>query len=240
MNCDHASELITERLTGAISEADDIALKEHLDSCERCREALNERERFWSELGRLTVPPPAKGGFGRLVEGLTSEESHRPSRPKWTSWLVAASVVVAMAIGFVAGRSTTDAGQQTAAPAAASNAGPDDRSFLLVLWEPAESMEEISGRSMSQLVAEYTEWGNGLARSGNLLSGRKLEEEPVEWLAGREGRQMPPDHDAWPAIGGYFTIRAADRAEAENLARTSPHLKYGGAIEVREFDREED
>jgi hypothetical protein len=35
---------------------------------------------------------------------------------------------------------------------------------------------------------------------------------------------------------GYFVIRARDYAEATELARSSPHFRYGGAIDIRAID----
>ena len=36
-------------------------------------------------------------------------------------------------------------------------------------------------------------------------------------------------------VGGYYVIEAADYAEAIEIAKTSPHLRFGGRIEVREI-----
>jgi hypothetical protein len=38
-------------------------------------------------------------------------------------------------------------------------------------------------------------------------------------------------------MSGFFLIRANDRDEALAVARTHPHLRYGGSIEVREIVR---
>ncbi|MGQ0715255.1 MAG: sigma-70 family RNA polymerase sigma factor [Gemmatimonadaceae bacterium] len=42
--------------------------------------------------------------------------------------------------------------------------------------------------------------------------------------------------EAAEVIGGYFAIEAADYDEAVAIARSCPHIKYSGRIEVREVD----
>ena len=37
-------------------------------------------------------------------------------------------------------------------------------------------------------------------------------------------------------VGGYFLIRASSYDVAVEIARTCPHLRYGGRIEVRQVD----
>lgn len=62
---------------------------------------------------------------------------------------------------------------------------------------------------------EYALWADSLDRLGKLD------------LEGSVEGSTNPD--------GLFIIRAADLAEAERIAATCPHNKYGGHIEVRRF-----
>jgi hypothetical protein len=115
-------------------------------------------------------------------------------------------------------------------------AGESGSAFLLLLWEPATSMSDRPGIDVADLVEEYSAWGDRIAERDQLISAEKLADESVVWLKGRSDELSAPDHMAWPVLGGYFAVRARDRAAAVDLARTSPHLKYGGAIEVRAVD----
>jgi hypothetical protein len=45
-----------------------------------------------------------------------------------------------------------------------------------------------------------------------------------------------PFTEATEVIGGYFVISAADYAEAIEISRDCPHLRYGGRIELREIE----
>jgi hypothetical protein len=41
-------------------------------------------------------------------------------------------------------------------------------------------------------------------------------------------------------VDGYFLIHAKDMAEAQRIAASFPHVKYGGRSEAHEFDRATD
>lgn len=73
-------------------------------------------------------------------------------------------------------------------------------------------------------VAEYGAWAR------NLAGGEKLTSDA--WLL--EGSRVEADV---PAISGYFLLRARDDAEALRVARTCPHLRYGGRVELRRVQR---
>ncbi|HTD61381.1 MAG TPA: hypothetical protein VK679_12055 [Gemmatimonadaceae bacterium] len=64
---------------------------------------------------------------------------------------------------------------------------------------------------------EYGLWADSLAALGKLDLGGKLVGQG----------ELPVD--------GLFIIRAANDADAERIAATCPHFKYGGHVEVRRF-----
>lgn len=65
-----------------------------------------------------------------------------------------------------------------------------------------------------------------LRAHGTLTDGQKLTDE-VSAIG-----TTPQRSD----VGGFFRIVARDRAEAEAVARSCPHVRHGGWIEVREID----
>lgn len=84
-------------------------------------------------------------------------------------------------------------------------------------------------------MAEYTGWATSLAQRGHLVDGAKLSDSG--WVL----VQAQPRAEAVPTsnegvLAGYFVIRAADRDEAERIARECPHLKYRGTISLRAID----
>ena len=89
---------------------------------------------------------------------------------------------------------------------------PEGRQFILLLHGGG------SGH-----VNEYRQW----ARQVRVAGGEKLKDETV--VLGSAERAA--------SVRGFFRIVARDRQAAEAVARTCPHLKYGGWIELREIDQ---
>lgn len=131
-------------------------------------------------------------------------------------WMAAAVVLLAVATGFAGGR-------LTAPTPVAPGAGPDR--YLITLHEDAA----FNAPPVEQSVAEYGAWGEDLARRGQLVGAEKLVEvRPVVLSAGSE-TAWP---EAEPLMTGFFMVRASSEEEALAIARTMPHLKYGGSVTV--------
>ena len=166
-----------------------------------------------------------------VVAGLRREGLLGSRRLASRPWMRAAASVAFLAIGFAAGAWWM---RSPALRPEAPQEAHQERRFLLLLHESALSQARAPERQAA-LIEEYRAWAARGVKSGFLVEGEKLKEARVV-LA-------DPDSpgEAWAAgggstIGGYFVIRAADRQEALRLARTCPHLRHGGQIEVREID----
>jgi hypothetical protein len=98
--------------------------------------------------------------------------------------------------------------------------------FALFLLEDStfQGTEQVGHDS---LVAEYSAWAGELAENGNLVMGEELGEEA--WPVG----PTEPERSPAARITGFFILTAASEEAALALARSSPHLRYGGAIVVR-------
>ena len=90
---------------------------------------------------------------------------------------------------------------------------------------------------VTQIVAEYRAWANQLSEKRQLIDAQKLEDEPELWIAGLSGARVTARVDTWPRISGFYLVRASNLEAAILLARDSPHLRYGGAIEVHTIDQ---
>ena len=96
------------------------------------------------------------------------------------------------------------------------------REFILLIHDtPSMRVDGDEPRR----IREYSEWARGLR--DKLVEGEKLTDEISSVGAG----------NAQSTVGGFFRIRARDRAEADAIARSCPHVRYGGRIEVREIQR---
>lgn len=75
-------------------------------------------------------------------------------------------------------------------------------------------------------IEEYIRW----SRNDFIVGGEKLADE-ARFLQSTQVR------DGHGGVGGFFLIAADSLDSATKIARTCPHLKYGGTIEVRAVDR---
>jgi hypothetical protein len=104
--------------------------------------------------------------------------------------------------------------------------------YVLFLYE--DSTFDTS-RPGTQLVTEYSAWAAALRERGRLETGEQLAAAET-LLEGQAGSIVVGEREAAAKAGaltGLFVIRAASESEALSIARTCPHLKYGGRIAVR-------
>jgi hypothetical protein len=98
--------------------------------------------------------------------------------------------------------------------------------YMLLLYGADRTPEEEPRR-----VSEYTAWARSIASGGVHVSGEKLEDRAM-LLGAAQGAHLDPDD-----LGGFFIVGARDDQAAEALARTHPHLNYGGRVLVRPIAR---
>lgn len=172
----------------------------------------DERRRL-DALPRELAPPAQLED--RVAQALRDRGGLGPSRP-WTlrGTVAVAAALVLLVAGFGAGRVTH--------PADALPAPPH---YLLLLYEGPGF--DPDGRSEAELVQEYRDWAGRLAGQGRLIEARKL--------AGVEHRLGPATvvEASTQSLGGFFLVAARDDTHALEIARDSPHARYGGTIVVR-------
>lgn len=217
MNCDDANDLMVDSLLNGLEPEESTQLETHLGSCARCRKSAEEMRRMWNELGELAAPQPRSSisvEFGRRLERRGRKWMRSPA-------VRAASIILLVAMGVVLGRLVPAIGGRMSEEAASE--------FLLLIRgdQPSTLVPE------TQLVQEYGAWADRLAAEGQLVTARKLAEDEGRWLnASRRPAVEPPG----VAVGGFFIVRAESYEEAVLIARESPHLSYGGTIEVRAIE----
>ena len=167
-------------------------------------------------------PPPALKA--RVMETLTAQGVLRAGRGGVTTLARVAAALVIFAVGAMAGRAMPAPGSPDSAPR-----------FLLALHEDSSFVPD---RPIAELVNEYSAWAAELGGRGQLVVAEKLSEWRVLLPeAAAAGIPEATTASASGAMSGFFLIRAADRAEAQRVALTHPHLRYGGTIELREVER---
>jgi len=180
-------------------------------------------------LPRETPPPPdlEERVVGELRQrGLISRK--KPATPPWAlaAMALAASLLIFMGGVFF--------GQSRGGPS--SDAPPDPR-FVLLLYE-GEDFEPGPPDQLSERVREYSQWGQELALANRLLGGEKLK-DGGRLLWGQEElvtAEDPPSVASGTTLGGFFLVAAADIEEAVSVAKSCPHLRYGGKILIRQID----
>jgi hypothetical protein len=167
-------------------------------------------DRLTDALRRLprTEPPPPELER-RILEQMRAERLLRPRR--WSVRLSFAAIFafVTFTGGYVAGSVRPRDGS------------PSPTHLLLVYDTPA-----VLSAKPEQLAQEYGRWAMQLAESRQLADGAEL-------VPG--GVVLRPDGQAVHTgnVGGYFLLHARDDAQALAIARTCPHLRYGGLLELR-------
>jgi hypothetical protein len=180
-----------------------------------------EETRALGALRSGAAPPAAleEATLARLrAEGLVRRPAKRSALPRI---LAAAAALALFAAGLAVGRRSV-----TATPAAASaDSAPR---FVLFLYD-APDEPAMSDAQMQQRVSEYRNWAIGLRGRGATIQGEKLRHDAVERLGPAAPGEAP--------LGGYFVISAKDWDAAVEVARSCPHLKHGGTIEVRQIEK---
>lgn len=119
------------------------------------------------------------------------------------------SAAAALLAAFLAGWAL---GRGVAAPPSDSRA-----QFVLLLYGEGRSADS---------VARHTAWLGELRRANAVVRGTKLSGTATDiGPAGTSER-----------ISGFFVIRATSLEEAAGIARTCPHARDGGRVEVRPVD----
>jgi hypothetical protein len=171
-----------------------------------------------SGLPREAPPPPSAETQTLAALRSAGLLAGRPRR--WRSVIgavlaIAASVLVGVWIGTQHGGRPSTPGQEK---------------FLLLLYEDAGFQPPPAG-ARQERVAEYDAWAHALAQSGHLTVGEALSSEGTELRPGVPAAQL-----ARAASGdgpdGFFVILAGDEASAVAIAKTCPHLHYGGRVRV--------
>ena len=125
----------------------------------------------------------------------------------------------------------------TAVAHAQTATAPTRARFLLLLHEDA-SYQASAVPGQSDRVAEYQAWAKELGERGQMVGGEKLQDAGTV-LNGAQARavtaaELPQGKPG--GLAGYFVIAAKDSSEALAIARSCPHLKYGGTIVLRPIE----
>lgn len=168
-------------------------------------------------------PPPH---LERRITGALTARGLLSSR---FGWMRRFGPILATAAGlslFVAGRASV--------PASSAPVGGVAPAFmLLLLGDSAEQAMNPAGGDTS--IAAHRAWVASLRAGGHTVRGERLAPDATIVGPGAASGRNDARFTGAP-ITGVFVISARDRAEAEAIARTSPHVRRGGRIIVRRIE----
>jgi len=191
-----------------------------------------EERRVFAGLTKEKMPPSFLEE--RIVEKLKGAGVIRSSKLRWLPSYPRIVVGFALSLAiFVTGAIV--GGRRTSAPSKQI----DLPGFILIVRMSRPELHAKTPEEALQRGKEYRAWARDLEGRGLLLGGEKLKDESrflspaKQSTAIAETRSKPSEG----AIAGYFLLPASDYDQAITIAKTCPHLKHGGTIEIRQIER---
>jgi len=111
--------------------------------------------------------------------------------------------------------------------------------YMLFLHVNPDQPRPSSPDEALAITKTYVAWTDRARAEGRLRAGHKLTSDAGKIMLSKGGRTSITDGpfaESKDVIGGFWMISAKDYDEACRVAESSPHLSYGGRIEVREID----
>jgi hypothetical protein len=178
-----------------------------------------------SRLSPEAAPPP--GLEQATVAALTARGLLRRPRRRVQMVLALAASVLLFLGGVTVGRSGSAEG-----PAAPEDGRPR---FALFLYEGPE-FDQPPPEAMEERVREYVAWARAEREEGTVEGGEKLKDGDDLAIGPDGSAGAVPTVPGEARLAGYFLIRAPDQRSALAIARSCPHVRYGGRIVIREID----
>jgi hypothetical protein len=160
---------------------------------------------------------PPSGLEERVHATLTARRLIRRGSARHLVWAARAGILAA---GFVLGLSLRSIRGAPEPPPAEGRAG---QYALLLYGVPPED----TGAVHAARAREYGRWASSLPDGVRWVGGSEL--AGVVEALGPAGTR-PPRRDE--RMAGYFIIQASSPERAAEVARTCPHLRYGGRVVV--------
>ena len=146
--------------------------------------------------------------------------------------------LAACAAAFYAGREVSERGAGRIGagiepPPAAIGTGR----YMLLLYEDEAYRDPATPSEGQARAAEYGAWAARVRARGVSIEGEELapgaESRTLDGSAGAIAETAGVPASAAGVVAGYFLIEASDIAAAAAVARTMPHLQYGGTVVIR-------
>lgn len=190
-----------------------------------------EERRAFSGLTKQKTPP----GFleDRIVAQLKATNVIRAGKSGWLPSYSGVGVAVALSLAIFVAGALVGRGISTAPKR------PDLPGYMLIVRTSSPNAEARTPAEELQRVKEYSAWARDLSQRGLLIGGEKLKDEGRLLTQANENATVAetPSKPAEGSIAGYFLLPSSDYEQAVTIAKTCPHLKHGGTVELRQIER---
>jgi hypothetical protein len=107
------------------------------------------------------------------------------------------------------------------------------KEYLMIFRnEKSENAEAPSEADMKEVMKQWRQWIQGIARKGNFSGTNRLSSDGKTLKPGNIVTDGPYI-EAKEMIGGYVIVKTNSLEEAIEIAKECPNLTYGGNVEVR-------
>jgi hypothetical protein len=197
----------------------------------------------WSAAERAALERLARGAPPQdLEESIVSALRKERAVPAHRRWGWAGLALAASLAAFFAGISVSErgAGRAGGDPSGPPPAVASPGRYMLLLYEDEAYQTPTTPAEGEERAAEYGAWAAGVHARGIAIEGEELapaaESRTLDGRAGEVVDTAGAPASAAGVVAGYFVIEAPDAAAAAAIARTMPHLEYGGTIVVRKVE----
>ena len=109
--------------------------------------------------------------------------------------------------------------------------------FMILIYETDATRGKLGPEETQKVYEKYAAWAKSLQEKGVFVGSERL------GFAGRVLRKNDnhvrvhdgPFAEAKEVFGGYWAIDVPTFEDAVECCRNSPHLDYGGMLEIREI-----
>lgn len=158
----------------------------------------------------------------RIIEQLKSNhliESKTYEMNPTLKWVAAAAAAVLL---FFIGNYT---GQQSGV----AQAIDPSMGYMLILHED----DQFKPGEPQEMYQEYAGWMQNTMAKGIEMTGHELKNEAA--IVDQRQNVKNLDENSAKKTTGYFILEAESLEEALEVAKSNPHIKYGGTIEVKQY-----
>jgi hypothetical protein len=185
----------------------------------------DEEQQLFRALDREFDPPAAleqKTVDALKKNNLLKSSFRGTTRRVFRFAIPAVLAAIIFAAGLIAGKLSS---------AEKSKIAYSESTFIFFLLEDSNFQTPSGERELKERVNEYRNWAMLLRSNGVGISGVKLQDHQ-EILNGAKSDAVSES----PLIRGYFVVQAGTIEKAREIARSCPHARYGGIIQIRQIE----